>query len=280
MSKRRDLERRIHGLGEIKEIMNAMKNLALMETHKLTRFLATQHRVVEDIRAAAEDFLSFHAQFFSENKITRDVFLLIGSERGFCGDFNDAMRRYLNGHSPGIGAPALIVVGSKLSSKLADDRRVVMQVEGPATLEEVQPVLRKLVEALGHWQAMQAAPCLLRLTVFHNQPGDAGVKTTLLNPFTHWAAQKPRPGHAPLLNLDPRVFLTQLADHYLFATLHEIFYSSLMAENQRRIQHMDSAVRRIEQKSSEFQRKRNSLHQEEITEEIEVIMLNAEMMRT
>ncbi len=279
MSKRRDLDRRLRGLGEIRGIMKAMKNLALMETHKLTRFLATQHRVVENIRAAAEDFLSFHPQFFAEEGITRDVFLLVGSERGFCGDFNDTLLRHLNGHSPRSDNPALIVVGSKLSSKLADDPRVVVQLEGPAMLEEVQPVLRKLVEALGRWQATQAGPCLLRLTVFHNQPGDATVKTTLLNPFTHWTAQKPRHGHAPLLNLEPRVYLAQLADHYLFAALHEIFYGSLMAENQRRIRHMESAVRRTEQKTTELRRKRNGIRQEEITEEIEVIMLNAETLR-
>jgi F-type H+-transporting ATPase subunit gamma len=47
-----------------------------------------------------------------------------------------------------------------------------------------------------------------------------------------------------------------------------------MAENQRRMQNMDSAVRRLEKTSAELLRKRNSLRQEEITEEIEIIMLS------
>jgi len=53
MSKRRDLETQIHSLNEIREIMNAMKNLSLMEVHRLTRFLDTQARVVAGIEAAA-----------------------------------------------------------------------------------------------------------------------------------------------------------------------------------------------------------------------------------
>ena len=39
MSNRRDIETQLRSLNEIKEIMNAMKNLSLMEVHKLARFL-------------------------------------------------------------------------------------------------------------------------------------------------------------------------------------------------------------------------------------------------
>ena len=58
MSRRRDLEDHLHALGDISGILRAMKNLALMETQKLTRFLGTQRRVVESIEAAAADLLT------------------------------------------------------------------------------------------------------------------------------------------------------------------------------------------------------------------------------
>jgi F-type H+-transporting ATPase subunit gamma len=45
-----------------------------------------------------------------------------------------------------------------------------------------------------------------------------------------------------------------------------------MAENQHRMRHMDGAVRRLEQTSSELLGRCNILRQEEITEEMEVIM--------
>jgi len=51
-----------------------------------------------------------------------------------------------------------------------------------------------------------------------------------------------------------------------------------MAENQRRMQHMDAAVRRLERTSAEVWQRRNILRQEEITEEIEVIMLSVEAL--
>lgn len=274
MSKRRDLERHLHGLDEIKDIMNAMKNLALMETHKLTRVLATQQRVVASLGAAAADFLSFHPHLLTGGEPTRDVYLLVGSERGFCGDFNETLLRALAAHAGAAGDAALIAIGSRLAARLADDPRVVARLDGPSVLEEVEAILLRLMETLNDWQVAQSPRRPLRLTVFHHQAGDADVTLSVLEPFKQFEVAKPGFAYEPLLNLDPPLFLTGLAEHYLFAVLHEFFYGSLMAENQRRMQHMDYAVRRLEQQSTELLRKCNSLRQEEITEEIEVIMLS------
>lgn len=270
MSKRHDLERRLHGLGEIRDIMNAMKNLALMETHKLARVLATQQRVVASIESAAADFLSFHPQLPTEDETARDVYLLLGSERGFCGDFNETLLQALATRA--AGDSALVVIGRRLAARMADDPRVVARLDGPSVLEEVEAVLLRLVEALNAWQAAQSPPRPLRLTVFHHQTED--IRVSRLHPF---GPARPRPaafGYAPRLNLEPQRFQAGLADHYLLAVLHALFYGSLMAENQRRMQRMDYAVRRIEEQSTALQRQRNSLRQEEITEEIEVIMLS------
>jgi F-type H+-transporting ATPase subunit gamma len=58
--------------------------------------------------------------------------------------------------------------------------------------------------------------------------------------------------------------------------LHEIFYASLMAENQRRMQHLEGAIHRLHEKTDGFARRCRALRQEEITEEIEVILLSVE----
>lgn len=278
MSKRHDLERHLHGLGDIRDIMNAMKNLALMETHKLSRVLAAQQRVVASIESAAADFLSFHPRLLSEDAAARDVYLLLGSERGFCGDFNEAVLQALATHDAADGGEAaLVAVGRRLAARLADDPRVVARLEGPSVMEEVEAVLLRLMEALNAWQVAQSPPRPLRLTVFYHQKDS--LQVSRLHPFGQSEPGKPGFSYEPLLNLEPSRFVAGLAEHYLLAALHGLFYDSLMAENQRRMQRMDYAVRRIEQQSAALLRQRNSLRQEEITEEIEVIMLSMEAAR-
>lgn len=276
MSRRRDIERHLQSLGEIREIMNAMKNLALMETHKLTRRLETQRRVVASIEAAAADFLSFNPYLPSDEVPARDVYLLVGSERGFCGDFNEALMKAVRTYATEGDDPVLVTIGSKLASPYSDDSRVVARLAGPSALEEIEAVLLNMMATLDAWQAAQQPARALRFTLFHHRPEEPGVKVTRLDPFGQRTAPPPRFAYPPLLNLDPGLFLTKLAEHYLFAALHELFYCSLMAENQQRVQRMDFAVRRIDEKSQALLHRSNSLRQEEITEEIELIMLNVE----
>ena len=81
--------------------------------------------------------------------------------------------------------------------------------------------------------------------------------------------------HPPLLNLSPQALLGELTDHYLFAALHAMLYTSLMIENQHRASHLDGAVKHLDDESDKLARHCNVLRQEEIIEEIEVILLSA-----
>ena len=59
MTSRRQLDQHRHSLAEIRNIMNAMKNLAYMETRKLDRFLDAQPRTEIGADIAPVDFLKF-----------------------------------------------------------------------------------------------------------------------------------------------------------------------------------------------------------------------------
>ncbi len=278
MSKRRDLETQLHSLTEIKEIVNAMKNISLMEVHRLTRFLDTQRRVIASIEAAAADFLFFHPEMFPGEEEFRNIHLLVGSERGFCGDFNESLLRALDNRIGFTREVTLVLIGSKLAAKLIDDPRVAASLDGASVVEEVDSVLVKLMETLTGLSAAGAVRSPLSLTVFHHNAAEESVKVSDLHPFQRAESKSTRFAHEPLLYLQPQSFFTGLAEQYLFAALHELLYSSLMAENQRRMQHMDAAVRRLERTSADLLRRRNILRQEEITEEIEVIMLSVEAL--
>jgi F-type H+-transporting ATPase subunit gamma len=271
LSKRRDLERHLHSLREIKDIMNAMKNLALMETHKLTRVLATQRRVLADLEAAAQDFFAFHPELADIGGVANEISLLFGSERGFCGDFNETIVQLAETHAP---AAPRIVIGARLSDRLLDDPRIVARVTGPSVLEEVETVLLQLMEQLDAWQATQPEPRPLRPTLFYHQADVDSAKILALHPSGSKNVTPAVIGYAPRLNMEPTGLLVRFTEHYLFAALCASFYDSLMAENQRRMHHMEYAVQRIEQDSERLVLRRNSLRQEEITEEIEIIMLS------
>jgi F-type H+-transporting ATPase subunit gamma len=54
-----------------------------------------------------------------------------------------------------------------------------------------------------------------------------------------------------------------------------MLYTSLMVENRRRVTHLEGAVKHMDEESDELRRQCNTLRQEEIIEEIEVILLSS-----
>jgi len=277
MTRRRKLENHRQSLAEIRDIMNSMKTLAYMETRKLARFLDAQHAVVQSIEDVAADLLSFYPETLPEAQETMPVYVLIGTERGFCGDFNHALLKYLESslqeHPP--GSPVLITTGRKLYTLLEGDARVAARIDGASVAEEVTSVLSQVVRELS---ALQEQNRMLNVYGLYHGSEDGIVMQKLLPPFQHYLHQAPLFPHPPVLNQSPRVLLAELTDHYLFAALHELLYTSLMAENHQRVVHLEGAVKHLDDESAELMRQSNILRQAEIIEEIEVMLLSADSL--
>jgi F-type H+-transporting ATPase subunit gamma len=276
MTRRRALEQRRHSFGEIRNIMHSMKTLAYMESRKLARFLDAQRAVVAHVEAVAADFLGFHADVLPPpDGSARRLCLLLGSERGFCGDFNESLLTGLEGYISGrrIESPRLMAVGRKLAARLEADPRMLASFDGATVVEEVEKVLYEITSALAAWQAQQGMPGLS--VCYHDPDQDQVIIAEVLPSFEGYRHAAPRFSHAPLMHLKPQAFLGALLEHYLFSVLHEIMYVSLMAENLRRVRHLEAAVRHLDDRSAALLRECNALRQEEIIEEIEVILLSA-----
>lgn len=275
MTARRELERQLKSLQDIRSIMGSMKTLALLETRKLTRRLAAQNRVVESIEAVAADLRGFFPFTPSLPDDSPHVYLLFGSERGFCGDFNETLLQALP-PTDTSRPPLLLTVGRKLGAKLEGDPRAVALLDGASVAEEVEKILNRLVDTLTTLQQRYGA---FSLTAIYHQADANAIRTIRVLPPFQESPPSPRFAFLPWLTLEPEAFFAALLDHYLFAALHAMAYTSLMAENHRRMEHLEGAVRRLEQDVAELARRRNILRQEEITEEIEVIMLSVEAAR-
>jgi F-type H+-transporting ATPase subunit gamma len=272
MTKRRDLEQHRDSLEEIGEILASMQTLAYMETRKLSRFLAAQEKVVDSIREAASDFLGFHPSLSGALQDATPVFLVVGSERGFCGDFNRALINRLEESraNDGHNHSRVVAVGHKLHSLLERDESVAALLDGASVAEEVPAVLQSVIDELNTLQTSVG-----EISLFGIYYDDEQIEVTALLPLAEDSAENSTTySFPPTLNVPPERFLGDLIDHYLLATLNHMLYTSLMSENQRRVSHLAGAVRHLEQQSGELTRKCRALRQEEITEEIEVILLS------
>jgi len=258
-------------LREIRNIMNSMKTLAIMETHKLERFIESQSAMAITIENMAADFLHFNPRVLPDVEPTENIVLLIGSERGFCGDYNEQVVKQLDSHftDTNQNKTTLITVGSKLHPLLSETNHKVIYVEGAGVVEDVFNVVDSLAKILAESKQTISLDVL-----YHSNNHNELITERLLPPFKETLNKKINYSNPPLLNLTTQEFFLDLTEHYLFNSLHRIMYVSLMIENQHRIQHLENATHHLDDKTEELKHKINALRQEEIIEEIEVILLN------
>lgn len=271
MSKLADLQSRMRSLHDIEAILNAMKNLSLVEITKISRFYTTQHKLFQTVESALADFQQFYgAAHHTADTVGDALFVLIGSERGFCGGFNEAIQKKTEGEAGARPSLKLIVIGRKLALKFEQDKRVVAFLEGPSAAEEIPIAISRLAKVLA-----QSSESVWK--VIHNSYNNQGTRVEVKCPFefsAQTAATKFQ--FAPLLNMAPSDLRPQLFEQYLFSLFYGIFYVSFMAENHERLRHMDGALNKLREDEQRLRLLSNSLRQEAITEEIEVIMLSVD----
>lgn len=277
MTRRRELIQHQRKLNEIREILNSMKTLAYIETHKLAKFIDLQYNLVTNLETIARDFLAGHPQLFPSVTPDIDIILLIGSERGFCGDFNQKLLEHLhtNRDYHTNRDTRVIAVGQKLAGLVEELPYEVSLLPGANVVEEIKQVVTSLVMSLAQHQQ----PLLSLYALYNSDKHAAVVAEKLLPPFQDLVINDQPQAYPAMLNLSQQVFLLELTDHYLLSALHRILYDALMAENRNRIQHLGNAIQHLDDKTVELTRKGNALRQEEIVEEIEVILLNSAEMR-
>ena len=263
MSRSRDLYQHIHQLEDIRGILNAMKNLALMAVHKLTQLQLLQSQIVAHVERNSARFLAAYPHFVSDDN-GQIVYLVLGSERGFCGDFNEKLLDSLK-NKPYAG---IIAVGNRLIARAeAYDYRLIARLTGMNVVEDVPLLLEQLMQCLNNLDA----DCTL-MAVYHDLHSNQ-IQHRQILPL-------PRPPkteeEAPLLNVSPELFFVKMLEQVLLPILHEIIYLSSLAENRRRLQHLEGAVQHLDAQTQKLHHKSQIYRQEEITEELEVILLNAE----
>lgn len=269
MSQSRVLQQHIAQLKEIRGVLHALKNMAFMEVHKLNRLQQAQDRVVRHIAEVSADFLHFYTTQPFNLVDAPAVLVIIGSERGFCGNFNDS----LIAHAENLMPADIFAIGARLNNRLQNKNIASTALPGASTHDEITEVLGALSTAVADLQLKHEVIRLM--AIYHHGDHANIIERPLLPPFSDIELST-IPKNQPLLNLPPEQFLFELVDQYLLSSLQDILLASLNAENNQRLQHLDNAIKHLDQETARLNKLTQIHRQEEITEEIEVILLNAE----
>ncbi|WP_020406422.1 F0F1 ATP synthase subunit gamma [Hahella ganghwensis] len=281
LSKQKDL------YATLSKILSALKALAYAESLKLQRQLSSQLAVNNRMKSAVRQLLNkpdVHAG--------RALIIVIGTERGFCGDINHKLIHFLaqgtrQFQTSILDLPATfefsvpfdasmpfqsqlpfdcILVGERLSQVAGEKLQPLARVPGVSVVEDVESVVDNLVSMILYFSPRENLFNLWTLTFSEEE-----AKAVLIPVF-------PRPESASFQGAEPLRYrsvadlLEDMIPMYLFTALQTCIKQSLLVENRKRLSHLENTTRHLNDRLDILSLKSNRARQEAIIDEIEALL--------
>jgi F-type H+-transporting ATPase subunit gamma len=275
-----EIEAHVAGMGQLLDIVGAMRSLASMRLLEAHRSLPGVARYAETMAGAIGAALLLVPEGVPALRSApgRRALVLCTAEHGFVGGFNqrilDAAEAVLH---PG---DALFLLGSRGGALAQERGRMAVWAHPMATRPASVPeTIRRLTTEL--YRAMADGEVTRVEVIFarHRQGSPLAIERQLLFPLDLAAFALTRSRLPPLHNLPAEALLEKLIADYVFALLTEAAFESLASENAARFAAMAAAHDNVSRKLDQLRQDARQARQDEITTELLDLVTGAEALR-
>lgn len=215
--------------------------------------------------------------------------IVIGSDQGMCGQFNEQVGAFTLTQLRLLGVPLekvkIFVIGARVIPRLEDGGCPVEELYPvPSSTPGMTALIQELLSRLEHWRSSFN---IERVSLVYNRRERSAVcvpsHTVLLPIDRQFLAQFERSSwqgrSLPLHRMSWDQLFSQLVRQYVFVALFRALAESLQSENASRLASMQRAEKNIDELLEELVRQRNHLRQETITEELLDIISGSEALQ-
>ncbi|MGA7326665.1 MAG: FoF1 ATP synthase subunit gamma [Rhodomicrobium sp.] len=264
-----DIEGHIASMGELLDIVSAMRSLAGMRVQEAQRALPGIRSYAESMAAAIGASLSLMQRRDRGPQASQGLraLILCAAEHGFVAGFNERLMEALAGELE--ARDALFVLGSR-GAALAFERGWETAWKSPMAtrLTGAPGTINQLTKEL---YGRIATGEISRVEVMfsrYRQGAQATIERRLLLPLDTASIAAAQPRQAPLHNLEPAALFEKLAAEYVFALLTEAAVESIASENAARFAAMEAACDNVAKKLEQLRQEARQARQTEITTEL------------
>lgn len=274
------VRRRIGSVEDLRSIVRTMKALAAANIRQYERAARAVAQQAETVETGFHAFLVHHPRVEAGPRPPesgRTALLVLGSDQGMCGSFNEKLARFVVEHSRDEERQdegPLLAVGNRITGRLEHlGPEPEETLPAPGGLAGVTPLVERILLRIDRWLA---AGRFDRLVVFHNHRlrGTASrPRRVHLYPISdRWLRElqrRPWPERGlPIFKMPWRELLSSLTHELLFVSLYRAVVESLESENASRLEAMQVAERNVDERLDQLEREFRQERQSSIDAEL------------
>lgn len=274
------VKRQLQSAETLQGVVTTMKTLSAARITQYRRSVAALESSTRTLELAAQAVLKLNPDLIdlaAEPRNAAVAAVVLGSDRGLCGPFNERIARHAGGL---LAARAdreqlkVLTVGRRLEPRLAAvGYEPSVSVRPPGNVGAIDSVV---VEVLAHLDRWTAAGQAGRLYLAYNRPTRGAAYESLalrvLPVDRRWLQRlqaRPWPtNRLPMQLGDGQALLQGLVRQFLAHALVQAFAASLASENAARLASMDAAERNIDERLSQLRTAHRQARQNAVTAEL------------
>jgi F-type H+-transporting ATPase subunit gamma len=284
MAELRELQRKRESIDGLREVVNAMRNLAAVYVRRAEAALDAMRPYSDAVEAALHVVLRRGTVSRAEEEGARCLAVVFGSDQGLCGTYNDRLVRAVVAFREQADRPVdFVAVGRR-----ARDLLVLRGIEpiswsrSPTSLEGIKAQVPELApEVFDTYLKTGATGMVFIYNAYEGMGRSTERVREVLPPVLESRDEPARPAfsYEPLLTTSTPVLLAALMEEYFFGELYRAMLESHSSENGARLLTMTAASSNVDERLSELTREYQAVRQDTITAELLDVVGGAEALR-
>ena len=271
------LSRKIKTSHDLLSVVKTMKSLAAVNI----RQYESAARAMDDYNVVIEKgwqvFFKNRPQFGKKKMSEQAIFLVIGSDQGMCGQFNENIIQYAleeaNSSKSSDSNKIFWSAGERVRAGLEEELTVEEHYYLPSSPAAISDLIYEIVEKFA---LLYETKRIDTFHVFYNRLERGGTYSSAMErvfPLDPQYGEDKRsqlwPNRCyPMIGGNHALFFKQLFNQHIFGTIYKAFSQSLASENAARLMSMQAAEKNILEMEEGLQGKFRETRQNTITDEL------------
>lgn len=285
------IQKKIKKTKDLSSVVRTMKSIAAVNIRHYEKAVRSVREYFHSIELGFQILVHNHPEILSieqrEAKAKIIGTIVIGSERGMCGEFNDRLHHYftriLQERQKEMPQVHVLSIGEHITYRLEDEFQV-KSFAFPSSFEGVGELLWSLLEVIVDWREVYQ---IEEIVLFYNrmisssvyEPAMLQVLPLDLRWLSELKQRKWESRTIPAFSIPWEELFAELVQEYIYISLYRGFAESLASENASLLRAMHAAQQNIEDHLKELEKGYHQQRQNSITEELFDILSGFELLR-
>jgi len=271
------LSRKIKTSHDLLSVVKTMKSLAAVNIRQYESAAGAMDEYNVVIENGWQVFFKNRPQFRKKKMSDQAIFLVIGSDQGMCGQFNENIIQYALEEANSVERADIGKIfwsaGERVRAGLEEEMAIAEHYHLPSSPVAISDLIYEIVEKFA---LLYETKRIDTFYVFFNRLERVGAYSSTMEQVLPLAPQYgedkrsqlwPNRCH-PMIGVNHALFFKQLFKQHIFGTIYKAFSQSLASENGARLAAMQAAEKNILEMEEDLQGRFRETRQNTITDEL------------